>query len=176
MKTKHSAVDLTELAIGIIILGIVVSIGVTIVSNVGTSQVTSLPTYQVVNETISVTSAGTPLSTGWVQGVNTITNQTTGAIITTGNYSSSINAGNGQGTVSNITAQTLASSGSWNVTYTVYNKTDPRFAIPNASAVGLGEFGNWFKILTIVGIAAVILGIIFVTFGKNKGGQVGGSY
>ena len=46
---------------------------------------------------------------------------------------------------------------------TAYNVSDK-------AAVGLGEYGNWFKIIVIVGVAAVILGLIFTAFG-NKGNQ-----
>ena len=94
MKTlteKKSAVDLTELAIGIVVLGIVVSIGATILIN--------------------------------VRDTNTDTSST------------------------------------------AYN-------VSNKAAAGLGEYGNWFKILVIVGIAAVILSLIFMAFGRRT--SVGG--
>lgn len=93
LETKKSAVDLTELAIGIVVLGIVVSVGATILVNVRDTS----------------------------------------------------------------TAGTIA-----------YNVSDD-------AAVGIGEYGNWFKILVIVGIAAVILSLIFMAFGRRAGG-VGGSY
>ena len=48
---KKSAVDLTDLAIGIIVLGIAVSIGATILLNYRDSRVTSLDTANIVNET-----------------------------------------------------------------------------------------------------------------------------
>ena len=40
---------------------------------------------------------------------------------------------------------------------TAYNLSDK-------AALGIGEYGNWFKILVIVGVAAVILGLIFIAF------------
>lgn len=92
LEQKKSAVDLTELAIGVVVLGIVVSVGATILTNVA-----------------------------------------------------STNTGNG----------------------TAYN-------VSMAAANGLAEYGNWFKILVIVGIAAVILSLIFMAFGRredNQGGQ-----
>lgn len=44
---------------------------------------------------------------------------------------------------------------------TAYNLSD-------AAATGLAEYGNWFKILVIVGVAAVILGLIFMAFGNTR--------
>jgi len=90
---KKSAVDLTELAIGIVVLGIVVSVGATILIN--------------------------------VRDTNTV------------------------GTAA-------------------YNVSDD-------AAIGLAEYGNWFKILVIVGIAAVVLSLIFMAFGRRSGG-LGSSY
>ena len=93
LETKNSAVDLTDLAIGIVVLGIVVSVGATILIN--------------------------------VRDTNT------------------------------------ANTSSYNVS--------------NAAANGLAEYGNWFKIIVIVGVAAVILSLIFMAFGR-RGGEGGMSY
>ena len=89
---KKSAVDLTELAVGIVVLGIVVSIGATVLLNVRDTNV---------------------------------------------------------------------------VGDTAYNLSD-------AAAVGLAEYGNWFTILVIVGIAAVVLSLIFLAFGRDgsRGGGI----
>ena len=47
------------------------------------------------------------------------------------------------------------------------------YNLSNDAAEGLGEYGNWFSILVIVGIAAVILGLIFLAF---RPGQTSGNY
>jgi len=91
-KLKNSGVDLTDLAIGIVVLGIVVTVGATILTN--------------------------------VRDTNT--------------------------------------SGS-----TAYNLADD-------ATTGIAEYGNWFKIIVIVGVAAVVLGLIFMAFGKS--GSQGMSY
>lgn len=93
IQTKKSAVDLTELAIGIVVLGIVVSVGATILINVRDTNASTTAAYN----------------------------------------------------------------------------------ISNSAANGLAEYGNWFKILVIVGIAAVILSLIFMAFGRRDDGR-GGSY
>lgn len=43
------------------------------------------------------------------------------------------------------------------------------YNLSNAAAVGLLEYGNWFNILVIVGVAAVILGLIFLAFRPSGG-------
>lgn len=90
MQYKNSAVDLTDLAIGIVVLGIVVSVGATILLNVRDTN-------------------------------------TTGG--------------------------------------TAYNLSDD-------AATGLAEYGNWFKIIVIVGVAAVVLSLIFMAFGRQSGGSM----
>lgn len=88
---KKSAVDLTDLAIGIVVLGIVVSVGATILINVRDTNTASGVAYN----------------------------------------------------------------------------------LSNSAATGIAEYGNWFKIIVIVGVAAVVLSLIFMAFGRNQGGGVG---
>jgi len=87
MKLKHNAVDLTDLAIGIVVLGIVVSIGATILLNVRDTNTTD----------------------------------------------------------------------------------DTAYNLANDAAAGLAEYGNWFDIIVIVGVAALILTLIFMAFGRQGG-------
>lgn len=94
LKQKSSAVDLTDLAIGIVVLGIVVSIGSTVLINVRDTNTTN---------------------------------------------------------------------------DTAYNLADD-------AASGLAEYGNWFDIIVIVGVAAVILSLIFMAFGRGRGGAGTVSY
>ena len=89
-KLKKQAVDLTDLAIGIVVLGIVVSIGATVLLNVRDTN--------------------TDYDTAWNLG--------------------------------------------------------------DSAAEGLAEYGNWFEIIVIVGVAAVILSLIFMAFGRRAGGGV----
>ncbi len=91
LRQRMSAVDLTDLAIGIVVLGIVVSIGSTILLN--------------------------------VRDTNT--------------------------------------------------ENDTAYNLAGAAATGLAEYGNWFDIIVIVGVAAVILSLIFMAFGR-RGGAAGG--
>ena len=91
MEQKQSAVDLTDLAIGIVVLGIVVSVGATILINVRDT--------------------------------------------------------NG-------------------------DETNIAYNLANDAATGLAEYGNWFNIIVIVGVAAVVLSLIFMAFGRSSGGSM----
>lgn len=91
---KKSAMDLTELAIGIVILGIVVSVGATIMINVRDTNPDSSAAYN----------------------------------------------------------------------------------LSDSTANGLAEYGNWFKILVIVGIAGGILTLIFMAFARPQEAEGGGQY
>ena len=48
------------------------------------------------------------------------------------------------------------------------------YNVSNDAASGLGEYGNWFSIIIIVSIAAVILALIFSAFGGK--GSTGATY
>ena len=87
LQLKNSAVDLTGLAIGIVVLGIVVSIGATILLNVRDTNIAN----------------------------------------------------------------------------------DAAYNLANSAATGLLEYGNWFDILVTVGVAAVVLSLIFMAFGRGGG-------
>jgi len=178
-QIKKSAVDLTDLAIGLIVLGIIVSIGATIMITVRDARLTSLPTVLTSNETLSGVNDSVPsaYTNKWVSSVTRFTNATDGVIIPTSNYTTSISEVDGTGHVTPVASSGYFSGQDWNVTYNWYNTSKPDYKVANDAAVGLGEYGNWFKIIVIVGVAAVILALIFMAFG-NRGGQgnPGGSY
>ena len=178
---RKGAVDLTDLAIGIVVLGIVVTIGATILVNVRDSQVTNLGTTGVSNEAVTVAGlkAGTAqLSTQWVTTINTCNNNTQdGLPINSGNWTSVTNADTHYTTMANSSSQWIDKP--WSCNYTVRDVTDPRYSLADDAATGMGEYGNWFKIIVIVGVAAVILALIFMAFGgrnSSSGGGIGGSY
>lgn len=174
---KKPAIDLTDLAIGIIMLGIVVSIGATILITQRDARLTELDSVTTSNETIAASDGGTDLTYGWVNSFGTITNATGGETVASGNYTTATGNG-GVGTVTFLGASTYNES-DVNVTYSWYNTSRPDWALANDAAIGIGEYGNWFKIIVIVGVAALVLSIIFMAFGRNNAageGQVGISY
>jgi hypothetical protein len=176
MYIQKKAVDLTDLAVGIIVLAIVVSIGAFVLQTYRNSQATSLPVVSTVNETITgLTDAGDVFANQWFISLTHCLNATTPySAVPTTNYTTTVSAV-GQGTI-------YARAGQYNqtdilCTYTRYNVSDVRFNIANDAVIGLGEYGNWFKIIVIVGVAAVVLALIFSAFGRgDSSAESGGSY
>jgi hypothetical protein len=177
IEQKKSAVDLTALAVGIVILGIAVSIGAVILKNVANSQITNAATYQIANESVVPTMAGTALTKTWVKSIDQVYNVSNGFLLSNTNYTLSVNSDNGVGSLSNSTCKNATFvCDNWKATYTVYNTSDPRYLLPSNATIGLSEYGNWFKILVIVGVSAVVLALIFMAFGKGTGeAETGGS-
>lgn len=163
MQIKKNAVDLTELALGVLVLGIVTAIGVKILITQRDSKLTDLSTDTTTNESISFTGNTDTLATKWGTGTVTVTNQTTGATVTSGNYTVSVSGLDGTVTITNSTSTYQP----WYATYTTYNTTRADWALADDAAVGIGEYGNWFKTIVIVGVAAVVLTLIFMSFGRG---------
>jgi len=165
LEYKKSAVDLTDLALGIVVLGIVVVIGANILIKVRDTRLPDLPILTTTNE-----SAGTKLSTTftntWFKEVTACVNNSNAAPIASGNYSTSVDSF-GHGAITNLT--NLYYSYQTNCTYTTYDITQADYDLADSAATGISEYGNWFSIIVIVGVAAVILGLIFMAFGKGAG-------
>jgi len=171
---KKPAVDLTDLALGIVVLGIVVAIGATLLSTYQDSKLTDLTTYLTVNETVDFTTDGSnQLANGYFQSIIQVMNTSDSAIITSGNYSVSVDVF-GKATLTNLT-DTFPFE--WDVTYSAYNTTSRAdYTLIGDANTGLAEFGNWFKILVIVGVAAVVLSLVFLAFGGRGQGSGGVNY
>lgn len=172
METKKTAVDLTDLATGIMVLGLVATIGVIILVNLRDSRLTDLDVLTTNNETISTfgTNNQSNLANTWGVGVTTITNQS-GYVVDSGNYTATVGSVDGVITVDNTTAtQPLP----WNVTYTYYDTTRADWALADDASIGINEYGSWFKIIVIMGIASLVLALIFMAFGNrgNSGATV----
>jgi len=170
MKTqiKKSAVDLTDLAIGVLVLGITVSIGAVILTNYGDSRITSLDTGTIVNESAVGTDAGDPLAQLYFKGVTTVYNDTHD-LIPANNYTTSVDA-NGVGTITMDGNSVYNASTGIKVTYDYYNLSSPEYSLSHNASLGLAEYGNWFTIIVIVGVASVILSLIFMAFGGSRDG------
>jgi len=176
MKKRQSAVDLTDLAIGILILGITVFVGANLLLNLRDNRLSNLDLYNTqeniaLNANRSITQ---DLSNFWVASITNCSNSSDvflNASVGTGNFTISYN-GDGLGTTSittsaagdaiNLNGSTITCS------YYSYNTSRADWALPNNAAVGVGEYGNWFDIIVIVGIASVILTLIFLAFGRGR--------
>lgn len=180
MNIQKKAIDLTDLAIGILILGILVSIGASIMLNIRDSRITSLNTEEITSESIIPSNTGTAFSKQYFKSITECYNGTNRIpVVQSGNYTITQSGANGIITNTSSTYARLDGGNSaWLCNYTTYNITRADYVLPNKTAIGLAEYGNWFKILVIVGVSAVILALIFMAFGKGSQGEagVGGSY
>ena len=150
--------DFSKNAVAIIFLGITAAIGSVIMLSWRDSQLTSLGTYTVYNESVTPVTGGTEMSVGWCSTVDSCMNQTGQEVIEAANYTVTVDAVNGWCEVANLTGnEFIPAENPWNCTYTVYNISDPRFALPNETAIGLLEYGSWFKIIVIVVVAGGLL-------------------
>lgn len=167
-KQRKSAVDLTDLAVGLVILGVVVSIGAIILINVRDSRLTSLPLVYTGNETITASnSTGSTLTNTWFSNIVRVYNATDGATLSSTNYTNlSVDS---SGIAKIVFPNPCYYCGSSvNVSYQWYNTSQADYKLANNASLGIGEFGSWFKILVIVGIAAVVLSLIFMAFGRGN--------
>ena len=179
MNHKKQAIDLTDLAIGIVVLGIVVSIGANILVSIQASRLTDLTQYTTVNESVSGADVSTAsaLANKWGISVTECWNSSNDLQIDSDNFTSSVDA---LGEISVTPAATATEwadgNGDWNCSYTAYNETSRvDYELAGDAAAGIGEYGNWFDIIVIVGVAALILTLIFMAFGQS-GKQANVSY
>lgn len=176
MNKRKTAIDLTDLAIGILMLGIIVVIGSRILLAQRDNRLTSLDTIQNVNETTgAMNETGTNLAATWVKSVDACYNITGFELLATDLYTATVSEVNGVATITVGSNSTLNNS-QINCTYTTWDTTRPDWALPNDAAVGISEFGNWFDIIVIVGIAGLILSLIFLAFGRRGEEATGVSY
>jgi len=178
MELKKNAVDLTDLAIGILVLGIVVTIGATILINIRDNNLTDLAQTTIANESVNVATSGSDtFANQWVTGTTaTCLNATGDTVVLPGNYSIAVSGVDGTATISNTTLTGADVNNAWNCTYNTYDTTRADWAVANDAATGIAEYGNWFDIIVIVGIAGVILSLIFMAFGKAGSGSSELSY
>jgi hypothetical protein len=168
MRIKESAIDLTDLALGIVVLGIVVTIGTVILVNMRDARLTELTPYTTVSNITGNNVTATTLDSAYFKSFTSAVNASnTSQAVPASNYTvSAVNPVTGKATF-------LVNGDTWNgssitVTYDSYNTSRADYSLADDAATGIGEYGSWFKIIVIVGIAAVILALIFMAFG-NRG-------
>lgn len=170
---KKSAIDLTGLALAVVVMGITLTVGVVILGNMRDNQVTNLDVTTVTNESLTtVDGAGEALAQAYFKGITGVVNATGGQTIPTSNYSVTYDTASGYARIASTGSHPYNNT-NWKVTYQIYNKSDQRYALPDNATTGLLEYGNWFDIIVIVGVAAVIIALIFMAFG-NKGVETAG--
>ena len=123
MKKRNTAIDLTDLAVGIMVLGLVVSIGANIMINIRDNRLTDLTTLTTSDETIAATdaTAGTNLANSWLNGVTTVNNATgSGETLTAANYTVTTDPISGIGNLV-FNALSAYNGTDVNVTYNYYD-------------------------------------------------------
>jgi len=174
---KKPAIDLTDLAIGVVVLGIAVTIGALVLSGVRDGRLTDLDVVTTTNETLGTVNTATTDSFAnvWFKDLNEcISNATAygdGMTLDSGNYTlGTVHPDTGSQNIllSTIGGDTTLNNSDWNCTYTWYNTSRADFSTANEAVLGLAEYGNWFKIIVIVGVAAVVLSLIFMAFGGRS--------
>ena len=164
-------IDLSSFAVSILVLGIVAAIGAIVLT--GFRDVAPTTAYTIYNETLpsNVSNAAYAyLKNPGCEGVSSCMNASNGANILPGNYTVSVPTDTSQ--MCGIKANYAALVHSWNCTYTGGNISSPAYDIANKAIIGVSEYQNWFKILVIVAVAALILGLIFLAF-KPKDSSMG---
>lgn len=169
MKSKKSAIDLTDLALGIVVLGIVVTIGSIILVNMRDTRLTELSSVTTTANITGSNTTGTALGNPYYKSFTSLVNASnTSQTVPASNYTiSAVNTVSGKATLT-------INGATWNgqsmtVTYDSYNTSRADYSLADDAVVGLGEYGNWFKIIVIVGVAAVILALIFMAFSRGAG-------
>src|SRR4030042_6188987 len=123
MELQKKAVDLTDLAIGILILGIVVSIGSSVLITTRNARLPDLESVSTINETMTtVTETGETFANTWVTSVTQCVNSSNGHVINAANYTLTVDSTNGLGKITYSGGDnTYPNNTNWKCTYTRYN-------------------------------------------------------
>ena len=191
IQKKHSAIDLTAIAFSIIVIGIAVTIGAMILLQYRDARVTSLGTYAIVNETVGGGTGTTlvlnetnfgQLDNVWVKSIENAYNssgvqkQADYELNSYENFTLTVNDFGVGSLTFGVDYDTDAGGISanntvLNVSYTVYNTSEPEFSIPDKASLGLAEYGNWFKIMVIIAAAGLVFLLLSLMLqDRNRGG------
>lgn len=166
-------VDLSKFALSIVVLGIVASIGAVIMLGVRDS---SDPVIEAVKLNLTTATYNNTIADihGFVNPCSALQNGTESVKFWNGTaVDYNINAA--RGTLEILEqGQDVQAGGGISFNITNHYKCTADYNLSNNAALGLGEYGNWFSILVIVSIAAVIIGLIMLAF-RPTGGQAIGS-
>lgn len=165
---------LPQTALMIVVLIVMIAIGATLLSQIKDSSGIVVTSNSVVNETFTnVVKFGTNTFTYYpVTSIVQIVNTSNGVLVPTANYTLGA-----AGTTWNLSGKVTVLQGEWNntnlsVSY-LYNK-NVNNEVGNVTDKGLDamtQYSNWFTILVIIIIMAVIIGLLLRSFlsGKTMG-------
>ena len=123
---------------------------------------TKVNSATVTNESYTPTTAGAALT------ANTAPACSAALSMVTNSSGDDINSGNYTLNRCTLANTTSTFQTSWNVTYD-YTFGDIAYTSANSTVVGLATFGDFWSIIVLAIVAAIVLGIIFAIF--RKGGQ-----
>jgi len=166
-KKGLSLSDLYPAVIAILLVGMVIGIGIFILTQTSNSISQELTT--VVNETVAVTSAPTLVADATECGFSlftiiTVFNITNDVLLTDTNWSSDSTSGriwNNDVSIFNDTE--------WKVTYTYLGASGNSYcSVLDTTGSGVGELADWIVVIVIVIAAAIVLAVILGSFGGRK--------
>ena len=152
--------DIYPVVLTIAIVAILIAVILTIFA--GWQEITNTKTATVINESITPTDAGTAVSKAGECGFNSFSviqalNDSTGTVISSGNYSIDADAG----TITNLTSEFTDSA--WNVTYSYKYGGEDCEALENITS-DFSDFVPWIGIILLIIAAAIVLGIVINSF------------
>jgi len=173
-KKGVSIGDLYPVVLTILLVGIVLGVGMFVILETSDAVVTT--TQTVTNESVAaVTEAGVYVATSTYCGfhdfaVTSVINHTDVTLKETANYSYDADTGRiwyEGGQLSDGVNNT-----DWNVTYTYTGQTTAAgtgaCAAMLTTNTGVGGLADWIAVIVVVLAAAIVLGIVISSFGKNQ--------
>ncbi|RPI76042.1 MAG: hypothetical protein EHM47_00965 [Ignavibacteriales bacterium] len=159
--------NLYPVVITLILIGLLLGIGIFILSSIENTvdeTTSATATQEVLTQAELI--AGTELDGSAYRdgscGTVSIQNGTSGATLTAGNYTQT------DCLIVNTTSDYVDSS--WYVNYTITYSADTQASTAiNQTIGGIGDFADWIPIIVVVIAAAIVLGIVLSSFGRQPG-------
>ena len=156
--------------LALVFAAIVLVFGLVIVQSIRNTDVVAKGSSAVVtNQTLTTMNAEGETITGpstapnGIVQINYVTNASDGLVINSANYT--YNANNF--TMVALTASNFNGS-NWNVSYS-YTYGDESYTSANKTIVGLGTFADFWEIIVLAIVIAVVIGLLLVVFGTKRG-------
>ena len=173
IKSKKGQVSALPVNITFLMIGaVILTLGIIITAEMRDSDVVAKgQSGYVVNETLStVNDKGDTLTAATAPAayctITTVTNRTSGTVIPSTNYSQATNNNTHCTLVFTDGTATNFNNSDWNVTYT-YTFGDTAYVQANASIQGMGTFADFWIVIVLAIVAAIVIGIILGGFGKK---------
>ena len=163
-KRGISLGDMYPAVLTIVLIGIVLGVGIYVLSE--TADAISNTLITVTNETAINASGGTSVATVTNCGASDFlaVEVNNGTAIPSTNYTFS-----SEGLLTDTSE--VAQEQLWNITYTYRGgdtSTTGYCGVLDTSSTGIGGFASWIAVIVVVLAAAIVLGIVIDSFGRNS--------